>query len=122
MLRPYGKVVASPYEVMHTEQSIRELIDRIGSLEGEARVVMEATGAYHLPLLETLKSEGIFVGAVLLEQNEAWSTGKLYFDVTEYRESFAEEKKAALSASMLASSELPREEEAAEDCADVRAA
>ena len=112
MLRPYGKVVASPYEVMHTEQSIRELIDRIGSLEGEARVVMEATGAYHLPLLETLKSEGIFVGAVLLEQNEAWSTGKLYFDVTEYRESFAEEKKAALSASMRASSELPREEEA----------
>ena len=61
-------------------------------------------------------------GAILLEQNEAWSTGKLYFDVTEYREPFAEEKKAALSASMRASSELPRKEEAAEDCADVRAA
>ena len=64
MLRPYGEVVASPYEVLHTEQSIRELVDRIGLLEGEARVVMEATGAYHLPLLSTLKSAGIFVSVI----------------------------------------------------------
>jgi len=46
-------------------------------------------------------------GAILLEQNEAWSTGKLYFDMTEYCVSVEEEKKAALSASMRAASELP---------------
>jgi len=64
MLKSYGEVVASPYEVVHTEQSIRELIDRIGSLEGEVRVVIEATGAYHLPILETLKNGGIFVSVI----------------------------------------------------------
>jgi len=64
MLRAYGEVVASPYEVVHTEQSIRELVDRIRSLEGEVRVVMEATGAYHLPLVEKLKKEGIFVSII----------------------------------------------------------
>jgi len=64
ILKPYGEVVVSPYEVVHTEQSIRELTHRIRSLEGEVRVVMEATGAYHLPLLETLKKKGIFVSVI----------------------------------------------------------
>ena len=64
MLKPYGEVVASPYEVAHAEQPIRELTHRIGSLEGEVRVVMEATGAYHLPLLEELKKAGIFVSVI----------------------------------------------------------
>ena len=55
-------------------------------------------------------------------KNDAWSTDRLYFSMTEYRERLEDEKKAALSASMRAASELPREEEAAENCADVRAA
>ena len=48
-------------------------------------------------------------------------TDKLYYDMTESREPLEDEKKAALSASMRAASELPREEEVAENCADVRA-
>jgi transposase len=64
MLRPYGEVVASPYEVEHTAQSIKELIDKIRLLESEVRVVMEATGAYHLPLLEVLVHEGLFVSVI----------------------------------------------------------
>ncbi|MCL2492627.1 MAG: transposase, partial [Clostridiales bacterium] len=62
------------------------------------------------------------IGTILLEQNAARRTAKSYFDRTEYRERLEDEKKAALSASMRAASELPREEEAAENCADVRAA
>jgi len=64
ILRPYGEVVASPYEVKHTEQSVRELIQKIESIEDEVRVVMEATGSYHLPLLEMLVQEGIFVSVI----------------------------------------------------------
>jgi transposase len=64
ILKPYGEVVASPYEVMHGEQEVGKLTTRIKSLEGEVRVVVEATGAYHLPLLTSLKQAGIFVSII----------------------------------------------------------
>lgn len=64
ILRPYGEVVSSPYEVSHTEKEVGKLITRIQSLDGEVRVVMEATGAYHLPLLTSLKQAGLFVSVI----------------------------------------------------------
>jgi len=64
ILKPYGEVVASPYDIEHTEASVNELITRILSVEGEVRIVMEATGAYHLPLLVTLKEAGLFVSVI----------------------------------------------------------
>ena len=64
ILRPYGEVACSPYEIEHTEQSIRDLVCKIGTLESEVRVVMEATGAYHFPLLWMLVGEGIFVSVI----------------------------------------------------------
>jgi transposase len=64
MLKPYGEVVASPYEVEHAESAVQVLISRIQSLDGEVKVVMEATGAYHLPLLESFKQAGIFVSVI----------------------------------------------------------
>lgn len=63
-LRPYGEVVASPYEVLHTEADISALTTRIQSIDGEVRIVMEATGAYHLPLLSSFKDAGIFVSVI----------------------------------------------------------
>lgn len=64
ILRPYGEVVASPYEIPHTEPEVKSLVDRVCSLEGEVRVVMEATGGYHLPLLACLKQAGLFVSVI----------------------------------------------------------
>lgn len=64
ILRPYGEVVVSPYEVAHTEREVGELTTRILSLDGEVRVVMEATGAYHLPMLTSLNQAGIFVSVI----------------------------------------------------------
>lgn len=64
IIRPYGEIVFSPYEVLHTEQEVNKLITRIQSLDGEVRVVMEATGAYHLPLLTSLQQAGIFVSVI----------------------------------------------------------
>ena len=64
ILRPYGEVVASPCEILHTESEISTLVSRIQSIDGEVRIVMEATGAYHLPLLSCLKQAGLFVSVI----------------------------------------------------------
>lgn len=64
ILRPYGEVVASPYEILHTEPEIGTLVARIQSIDGEVRIVMEATGVYHLPLLSRFKEAGFFVSVI----------------------------------------------------------
>jgi len=64
IFRPYGEVVMSPYEVNHTDEDLVELCERIKGIEEEVRVVMEATGAYHLPVLQQLKRCGIFVSVI----------------------------------------------------------
>lgn len=52
ILKPYGEVVQSPFEAVHTEESVTKLANKIFGLEGEVKVVLGATGAYHLPLLK----------------------------------------------------------------------
>lgn len=64
ILKPYGEVVASPYEVMHTEKAVSSLIGAIRALAGEVRVVMEATGVYHLPMLSSMVDGGLFVSVI----------------------------------------------------------
>jgi transposase len=64
ILKPYGEVIASPYEVIHTESAVAKMIELIFSLDGEIIVVLEATGSYHLPLLTSLKQAGIFVSVI----------------------------------------------------------
>ncbi len=64
ILKPYGEVVASPYEISHTSLEISDFIARIHAIEGEVRIVMEATGAYHLPLLARFKEANLFVSVV----------------------------------------------------------
>ena len=44
VMRPFGEVVISPFEVRHTDSELSELARRLKSLNGETRVVMEATG------------------------------------------------------------------------------
>ena len=48
VMRPFGEVVISPFEVRHTGSELSELARRLKSLDGETRVVMEATGNYHI--------------------------------------------------------------------------
>lgn len=63
-LKPYGEAVLSPVEFLHTEEGVQSLIRKILSYDEEIRVVMEATGAYHLPILMSLKAEGIFASVI----------------------------------------------------------
>lgn len=64
ILRPYGEIISSPFEVTHTSSDISNLIDLIKSIDGESRVVMEHTGRYYEPLIHRLSQSGIFVSAI----------------------------------------------------------
>lgn len=59
-----GEVLYAPFEVEHTASSLKRFSEKIKSQGKEVRVVMESTGAYHMPLLTCLKEEGIFVAVV----------------------------------------------------------
>ena len=64
VMRPFGEVVCSPFEVPHTSSELSALAKRLKSLDGETRVVMEATGNYHLPIAMVLHEAGIYVSVV----------------------------------------------------------
>ena len=64
VMRPFGEVVLSPFEVCHTDSKLSELARRLKSLDGETRVVMEATGNYHAPVAKLLHDAGLYVSVV----------------------------------------------------------
>ena len=64
ILRPGGEVVAKPFEISHLSGDVQSLIDRIRSLDGESRIVMECTGRYHEPIARELVAAGLFVSAI----------------------------------------------------------
>ncbi len=64
VMRPFGEVVASPYDVGHTESELKELARFLKSLPGETRVLMEYTGRYYEPIAQYLHEAGIFVSVV----------------------------------------------------------
>ena len=64
VMRPFGEVVASPYEVNHTFGELEELTRFLKSLKGETRVIMEYTGKYFEPIAKHLHESGIFVSVV----------------------------------------------------------
>lgn len=64
IMKPYGEIISRPYEIMHIEEDLRGLVNTIKSLSEEKRVVMEATGIYHLPVLTYLQENGIFVSII----------------------------------------------------------
>ena len=55
ILKPYGEIVMKPRAVQHTETELAKLTCELQMLQDEVRVVMEATGTYHLPILSYLK-------------------------------------------------------------------
>lgn len=64
VMRPFGEVVLSPFEVQHTASELSELAKTLKSLAGETRVVMEATGNYHVPVALELHGAGLYVSVV----------------------------------------------------------
>ena len=64
ILRPFGEIVYSPFEIKHTSHDINSLIDLIHSVNGESRVVMEHTGRYYEVLAHQLSEADIFVSTI----------------------------------------------------------
>ena len=61
ILKPYGEIVCSPFEIQHMEKDLEGFHNLLEKLDGEIRIVMEATGIYHLPVLTFLHDKGYFV-------------------------------------------------------------
>lgn len=61
-----GEMLRDPFEILHSEEDLDALCGLIADFEAqeEVRVVMEATGVYHLPVLLRLKEAGVFVCVV----------------------------------------------------------
>ena len=64
ILRPYGEIVVSPFEVKHTSSNLNSLVDLIKSVDGESRIVMEHTGRYYEPIIRRLSEAELFVSAI----------------------------------------------------------
>lgn len=64
ILKPYGEIVSKPFDISHTEKDLNELASMLLRFDDEVKVVMEATGIYHLPVLTYLQEKGIFVAVI----------------------------------------------------------
>lgn len=64
ILKPYGECLFKPFEVLHTKTDLESLDSILQRLNGEIRIVMEATGIYNLPILTFLEEKGYFVSVI----------------------------------------------------------
>ena len=64
VLRPFGEVAVSPFDVIHNDSDLKQLAELIKALPGESKVVMEYTGSYFEPIAQFLHNNGIFVSVV----------------------------------------------------------
>lgn len=64
LMKPCGEVIRMPFELKHIDDEINNFIEYLSTIDEEKRIVMEATGVYHLPMLFRLKDSGFFVSVV----------------------------------------------------------
>ena len=58
-----GRVIQQ-FLVEHTQMNMETLINLLLSFEEQPKVILEATGIYHLPLVQSLSHAGIFVAVI----------------------------------------------------------
>ena len=64
IVKPGGEVLQTPFEIMHTVESLTTLVELMKSYNEEVRVVLEDTGHYHLPVVTMLLDNDILVHTV----------------------------------------------------------
>jgi transposase len=64
ILSSTGEILMKPSEFRHDEQELNHLISTLNGYNDEIRVVMEATGHYHYPILKKLLAANLFVTLV----------------------------------------------------------
>ena len=56
-----GEMIRSPFSMKHTREELSKLVEVIKEFDDQVKVVMEATGNYHLPVLQYLDENGVQV-------------------------------------------------------------
>jgi len=64
VLRPFGEIVVSPFDVSHNPKELSGLVTLLKTLDGDTKIVMEYTGNYYLPIALFLRNNGLFVSVV----------------------------------------------------------
>lgn len=64
VMKPFGEIVLSPFDVFHTKTELQGLIDTLRKLKGEVRIVIEFIGNYYAPIANTLCKAGFYVSVV----------------------------------------------------------
>ena len=59
-----SKIVRKPFDVHLKKTKVEEFLKKLDTLNEEVKIVMEATGKYHLPILYELKDKGYFVTVI----------------------------------------------------------
>jgi transposase len=60
----YGEILLKPTDFVHNESSLAQLVSMLKGFSDEIKVVMEATGHYHQPILKYLLEAKFFVSVV----------------------------------------------------------
>lgn len=63
-LKDGSETIWKPFNLNHLEADMNDFLLKLKTLSSEVRIVMEATGSYHLPVLYYLKSAGFFVSVI----------------------------------------------------------
>ena len=64
IMEPYGVIIKKPFTVEHNKNALEELASLIKSYPPKSKVILEATGVYHLPILNYLISENVPVTVI----------------------------------------------------------
>lgn len=64
VLRSKTDIVIRPFNVTHNSQGFTSLLEKLGTLDGEVRVVIEHTGNYYKSIDNVLHKSSLWVSAV----------------------------------------------------------
>ena len=64
VLQSKTTITLKPFEVSHTPDALGKLAEKLNSLNGETKVIMEHTGRYYESIAMFLDNKGFFVSAV----------------------------------------------------------
>lgn len=87
VMRPFGEVVISPFEVNHAVSELKALAKTLKSLDGETKVIMECTGNYYLPVARTLQAAGLFVTTIHAGLIHGYGNNTIRKDKTDKKDS-----------------------------------